>query len=114
MKLLSTSSVLVVLAATTAAQQCKSEVPEKVVVAKGFVAKLFTTNVNFPRALQVDSNGNLLVLERGKGVSAFVINDSPTGCLPTAGTKHMPVEDTVRFFFLLLEGAHENELTSMK
>jgi hypothetical protein len=114
MKLISAPSVLVVLAATTAAQKCKNEVPEKIVVAKGFVAKLFTSNVNFPRALQVDSNGNLLVLERSKGVSVFPIKDSPTGCLPTAGTKQMAVTDSVGFSFLLMERAIDPELTCMK
>lgn len=109
MKFLSATSVSAILVGTTAAQKCQSQVPDKVVVAKGFVASVFTTNVKFPRALQVDSNGNLLILERGRGVSAFPITESPTGCLPTAGTKQMAVDDTVRLFcfFAALKGAFQ-------
>jgi pyrroloquinoline-quinone-dependent sugar dehydrogenase TrAA12-like protein len=50
-------------------------------VAAGWTAQLVVNNVTTPRSLSFDSEGNLLVVERTKGVSRITFKDNGGTCL---------------------------------
>lgn len=50
-----------------------------VVTAPGFTAQVLFSNLTTPRGITFDSAGNLLVVERGFGVTAFVEAQNRTG-----------------------------------
>ncbi|KAF2665863.1 soluble quino protein glucose dehydrogenase [Microthyrium microscopicum] len=83
----SATLVSALLANTAVAQKCQGAAPSKAIVAKGFIAKVFASGLSQPRGLTFDSEGNLLVVERGRGITAFKITEDAGGCLPTAGAK---------------------------
>lgn len=82
-------------AAHVAAQECKKFVPVKgpPEVAKGYTANVIIQNLSNPRGLVVDTEGNLLIVERGKGISAVKIIDTGPDCV-TAGRKTTIVADS--------------------
>jgi glucose/arabinose dehydrogenase len=45
-------------------------------VASGYEARLVAQNLNKPRGLAFDNKGNLLVVERERGISAFKVESS--------------------------------------
>ena len=45
-------------------------------VASGYAAAVIATGLNDPRSLEIDSAGNLLVLESGLGLSSHILDDS--------------------------------------
>jgi glucose/arabinose dehydrogenase len=50
-------------------------------VAPGYVARLVANDLNTPRGIKFDSQGNLLVVESGTGITALKIKDDGNGCL---------------------------------
>ena len=49
-------------------------------LASGYEARLVAQNLNKPRGLLFDNKGNLLVVEREKGISAFTV-ESTDACV---------------------------------
>jgi glucose/arabinose dehydrogenase len=62
-------------------------------VAKGFTANVILRGLTKPRGMVVDPQGNLLVVESGKGVSAYTVKDGANGCV-SLGPRVSIVGDT--------------------
>ncbi|KAF2018953.1 soluble quino protein glucose dehydrogenase [Aaosphaeria arxii CBS 175.79] len=84
---------LAVLQARAAAANCPSLTASYPApsVASGYEARLVAQNLNKPRGLSFDNKGNLLVVEREKGISAFKV-DSSDSCVSLQDKKTI-VED---------------------
>lgn len=59
-------------------------------VASGYRWQVVATGLNDPRGLAFDSNGNLLVVEAGKGyVTSITLDESSDGCVSVKSTAHI-------------------------
>lgn len=56
-------------------------------VASGFVARLVATHLASPRGIKFDSEGHLLVIESGTGMTALTLKDSGNGCISESSRK---------------------------
>lgn len=61
-------------------------------VAEGYAARLVATNFTAPRGIKFDTNGTLLVVEQGVGITALEIIDLGGDCL-SAGTRKQVIND---------------------
>jgi glucose/arabinose dehydrogenase len=68
-------------------------------VASGYEARLVAQNLEKPRGIIFDNKGNLLVVERGKGVSAFTV-DGTGSCVNLKDKKTVVGDGTVSLFIL--------------
>jgi hypothetical protein len=50
-------------------------------VAPGFAARIVANGLTLPRSIIFDSAGNLLVIEQGRGVIAYTLDDAGGACL---------------------------------
>jgi 6-phosphogluconolactonase (cycloisomerase 2 family) len=64
-------------------------------VAPGFAARIVASGLKGPRGIIFDTAGNLLVIEKGKGVTAFTLNDAG-GCLTVKSTAVVVQDSSVR------------------
>lgn len=55
------------------------------VVAKGWKAQLIATGLSNPRGIKFDTNGGLLVVEGGVGLTHLTFNDNGGTCLSLKG-----------------------------
>lgn len=62
-------------------------------VADGYVARLVANNLTAPRGIKFDSQGALLVVEQGVGVTALSLVDAGQDCL-SVGSRKMVINDT--------------------
>jgi glucose/arabinose dehydrogenase len=78
-----------------AAQECKGFAPRNgaPVIAKGYTANVVINKLTKPRGLIVDTEGNLLIVERGKGITAIKLNDQGVDCV-SPGQKITVVSST--------------------
>jgi glucose/arabinose dehydrogenase len=65
-------------------------------VALGYEAKLVAQGLKVPRGLIFDNNNNLLVLERGTGVTSFAI-DVTGSCVTLKDKKTLVGDNTVSY-----------------
>ena len=66
-------------------------------IASGYAWAVATTGLSSPRGLEFDSAGNLLVIEKGNGLSSFKIDDQSQGrdaCGITLKNKKTLIDDT--------------------
>jgi hypothetical protein len=56
-------------------------------VADGYVARLVANNLTSPRGIKFDSQGALLVVEKGVGITALSLVDAGRGCISVGGRK---------------------------
>ena len=85
---------LIFLASSVVAQKCASSLQSSTgapIVASGYTANVFANRLSGPRGMIVDSAGNLLVVEKGRGISAFKLNEE--GACVSAGAKSTVVGD---------------------
>lgn len=77
--------LLLSLASGVIAQKCKGAGPqfEATTNAEGFSAYVVANNLKSPRGIVFDKEGNLLVVEQFKGVTALKFKDD-NGCLSLA------------------------------
>jgi hypothetical protein len=50
-------------------------------VAPGFAARIVANGLTLPRGIVFDTAGNLLVIEQGRGVIAYTLDDAGGNCL---------------------------------
>lgn len=62
-------------------------------VAEGYVARLVANNLTAPRGIKFDSQGALLVVEQGAGITALNFVDHGSDCL-SVGTRKSVINDT--------------------
>ena len=75
-------------------------------VASGYQAALLATGLTKPRSLQFDSAGNLLVIESGKGLTSFQLQDNGGACLSVREQKTLIDDGDVSIKInLLLRGS---------
>jgi predicted permease len=95
--IVSIAAVLAALSSIVVAQtSCSSSIAPSYsapVVAKGFSARIVANGFNGPRMITFDSEGHLLILEKGQGITAVTFNDAGGNCLSVA-SQHMVVNDT--------------------
>ncbi|KAJ9647877.1 hypothetical protein H2201_001243 [Coniosporium apollinis] len=53
-------------------------------IADGYQARLVATNLDTPRGIKVDRNGNLLIVTRDAGIVALSLTDEEGGCITAA------------------------------
>jgi len=95
------SSMLTPLLLTLAARavaQCPSLTPSYPApsVAPGYEARLIAQNLEKPRGIVFDSKGSLLVVERGKGISAHQLNYGEGSCVSVKKSTTIIADKTVR------------------
>ncbi|KAF2424223.1 soluble quino protein glucose dehydrogenase [Tothia fuscella] len=56
-------------------------------VASGYQAKLVANKLTKPRSIIFDSEGHLLVVESGKGITSLTLRDDGNGCVGLSGTQ---------------------------
>ena len=56
-------------------------------VASGYRAQLVATGLTSPRGIQLDTQGNLLVIESGKGLTSLSFKEGTGGCLSEGARK---------------------------
>ena len=54
------------------------------VVAKGYTARVFANGLTKPRGITFDTEGNMLVVESGKGITALKLKDEGGDCVGVA------------------------------
>jgi hypothetical protein len=69
-------------------------------VASGYQAKLVANNLKKPRSIIFDSEGNLLVVESGKGITSLSFKEGENGCVSASGTKEIIGDASVGHFSL--------------
>jgi hypothetical protein len=91
-------SVLLILlfaTASNAQQKCTSSLAispiDSSIVSKGFTARVIASNLTTPRGIAFDKEGNLLVVEKTKGITALQIKEE--GNCITAVTKKTVITD---------------------
>ena len=62
-------------------------------VADGYIARLVANNLTKPRGIKFDSQGTLLVVEQGSGITALSLIDSGKECI-SVGTRKTVINDT--------------------
>lgn len=62
-------------------------------VASGYAAAVIATGLTAPRSLEIDSAGNLLVIESGLGLSNYILDDSGGLCL-SLSSKETLIDDS--------------------
>jgi hypothetical protein len=86
---------LLLLAASNAQQTCTTGVTIKAldpsIASKGFIARVIATNLTTPRGIAFDKEGNLLVVERTKGITSLQIKEE--GSCITGVTKKTVITD---------------------
>lgn len=77
----------------TAAQSCSTPSYPAPSLADGYVARLVTNELRSPRGIKFDSNGALLVVEQGHGITALNLEHSDDGCVSVKSTRSV-VDDS--------------------
>ena len=80
------------LVAVASAQSCSTPSYPAPSVADGYVARLVASDLRDPRGIKFDSDGALLVVESGHGVTALNLDYADNGCI-TVSSKTTVVDD---------------------
>jgi len=91
------SFVTLLIASTSLAQEiCKGSFPQldPTIVAKGFTTYVLARNLSSPRGIIFDKEGNLLVLERSKGITALKLKDD-NNCMSVASKTAVVTDENV-------------------
>ena len=75
------------LAGFANAQSCSTPSYPAPSLAAGYVARLVTSGLRTPRGIKFDSDGGLLVVESGHGITALTLKDSGNGCISVSSKK---------------------------
>lgn len=91
------SSILgVSLAATVAAQTCLAPAAKFTPrMADGYTAKLIVSGLRSPRGLIFDTQGHLLVVEQGKGLTQVTVSQQSDGSVCAVSTKSLIASSAV-------------------
>jgi glucose/arabinose dehydrogenase len=87
---------VLLLGTVATAQECSGTVAAKgsaVSFAKGYTANVVVNKLTKPRGIIFDTEGNLLVVERGVGITAIKLNDLGLNCV-SAGSKIVVIKST--------------------
>ncbi|KAL2353962.1 hypothetical protein BJ546DRAFT_88896 [Cryomyces antarcticus] len=90
------SSVGVLAQSTASTSACSTSITPSYAapsVAAGYEARLIATNLTKPRSVLFDANGNLLVVQQGKGIVSLNLTDNGGACL-SVGTSHDVILDS--------------------
>ncbi|KAK5157204.1 hypothetical protein LTR04_005480 [Oleoguttula sp. CCFEE 6159] len=93
---LAASSVGVLAQSTASTSACSTSITPSYAapsVAAGYEARLIATNLTKPRSVLFDANGNLLVVQQGKGIVSLNLTDNGGACL-SVGTSHDVILDS--------------------
>ena len=77
----------VAFAGVANAQSCSTPNYPAPSLADGYVARLVTSDLRTPRGIKFDSNGALLVVESGHGITALNLEHSANGCISVSSKK---------------------------
>jgi hypothetical protein len=72
-------------------------------VAPGFAARIVANGLMLPRGIIFDTAGNLLVIEQGRGVMAYTLNDAGGGCLSVETTTVVVQDYSVPIYVLSIQ-----------
>lgn len=64
-------------------------------VAAGFQARLVANKLTKPRGILFDNNGNLLVVQQGKGIVSLTFEDNGGSCLNVAQSRDVILDSSV-------------------
>jgi hypothetical protein len=64
-------------------------------VANGFQAKLVANKLTRPRSIIFDTNGHLLVVQAGYGITSLTLKDDGSGCMSVSSKKDVIVDSSV-------------------
>jgi hypothetical protein len=67
-------------------------------VAPGFAARIVASGLTLPRGIIFDTAGNLLVIEQGRGVTAYTLDNAGGGCLSVKSTTVVVQDSSVRIY----------------
>jgi glucose/arabinose dehydrogenase len=65
------------------------------IVASGFTARVFANGLTKPRGMVFDTEGNLLVVQNGRGIIAIKLKDDGGSCVSAAGTQSVVADTSV-------------------
>jgi hypothetical protein len=65
-------------------------------VASSYQAKLVANKLSTPRSIIFDSEGHLLVVQSGHGITSLTLKDDGSGCMSVTSTKDVILDVTVR------------------
>lgn len=68
-------------------------------LASGYQAKLVANKLKKPRSIIFDSEGNLLVVQAGKGITSLTFKDGENGCLSVSESKDIIADTSVSISF---------------
>jgi glucose/arabinose dehydrogenase len=89
--------VLSLLTSAAAAQKCAVKIASRTgepTVSKGFTARVLGNGFTNPRGLVFDSAGHLLVVEKGKGITAITLDGAQ--CVGIASRSTIVSDSSVR------------------
>lgn len=92
---LTTTATTVTTASSTACPTVLTPSYDAPVVARGWKAQLIATGLRRPRGIKFDSNGGLLVLEQGVGLSHLTFEDNGGTCLSVKTNTSVISDDEV-------------------
>src|SRR4051812_46129214 len=99
---LKTNSQIVIVVWTTIAQTTSAACPDlkasypAPVLSDGWEATLIANDLKAPRGIIFDSNGGLLVVDKGVGIAHYEFTDGGSGCLDIAKKTSLVKSTTVR------------------
>lgn len=94
--LLSTGALLLHSIAAQSSSACSASLTASYPapsLASGYQAQLVANRLRRPRSIIFDSEGNLLVVEAGRGITGLTFQESGNGCLSVSATKAI-INDT--------------------
>lgn len=97
--------LLVLQYGIAAAQSCSNNLSVTYpapVAASGWQFRLIANGFTRPRGIAFDSDGGLLVVESGAGLTHLALNDEGGTCLTVKSKKRLIADQTVSFFFFFV------------
>jgi len=82
--------------ATPSASACASTIAPRYAepsVASGWRAEVVANNLTTPRGILFDSEGALLVVEQGRGISRVGLNQESGSCVRSSGKPELIIDD---------------------
>jgi hypothetical protein len=97
--ILATGSLLLsFIAAQSTASSCSASLTASYPapsLASGFQAKLVANKLKTPRSVIFDTEGHLLVVQSGYGITSLTLKDDGSGCMSVSQTKDVIVDSSV-------------------
>jgi hypothetical protein len=115
-----TTVVALLLTGGILAQSCSStfQASDPAIAAKGFTAQIIAKNLTNPRGIIFDNDGNLLVLEKFRGVTALQLKEIGN-CVSVESITRVVSDGTVRnvvmeMFLILISGLVESWTATLR